>query len=490
MLPRILSIAAPSFVYATLIVLAYGLYRERKRFEWLMLAPAGAAFLAALLFIPSTHRLYPDEDIYIQIASNLAKAPVAQIAVLGGPDRIDVSTYYKEPSGFPVLLSFVFLLFGGGSEAAASVLARLMYAGSVAAIYVLAMAVVNDRRKAIFATIAFAAIPMAFWFSASSGTDAAASLFSTLGVMGIVLASGPLAVGGLAMAAQTRLEMIALMPLLLFAARIDKRWKVAGLALVSAEILHIVWVMTSLEPILAKAEHVESGFSIRYVLANAGADLQYVLRPWLFPTILLVLAAIAFFKWKDRNRLVLGLWIASLSAVYLVFYAGSFDVNPRYSIQIVGPLCVLASTAVSRKPVYALGILLVAVPWLFPMSDPQLVQTLRSDHDIAVEFAGKLDDDDLVLTPEPEVFLNHGIHAMNAIFTAERGTPFLQEQLGRYKRVWYFAGVRTGLRDTLQWNADQWVRANLELERVDFQEIRGLRISWYRLLKLVDRKAG
>src|SRR4051812_24923333 len=125
MLPRILSIASPVFVYAALAVLAYGLYLERRRFESVMLVPAAVALGASFLLIPAEHRLFFDEDIYINIASNLAKAPVAQITLLGGPDHVDVSTYYKEPSGFPVLLSILFFFTGPG-ESAAFVFARLM----------------------------------------------------------------------------------------------------------------------------------------------------------------------------------------------------------------------------------------------------------------------------------------------------------------------------------------------------------------------------
>ena len=42
MIPWILSIAAPLFVYASLALLIWGLYRERSKLEWLALAPAVA----------------------------------------------------------------------------------------------------------------------------------------------------------------------------------------------------------------------------------------------------------------------------------------------------------------------------------------------------------------------------------------------------------------------------------------------------------------
>src|SRR5262245_34938902 len=137
MLPRILSIMAPLFAWVTLVLLFWSLYKERHRCDWLMAALMGTAFLASLLFVPAEHRLFFDEDIYIRIASNLTRSPVAQLTLLGGPDRVDASTYYKEASGFPALLSLVFM-FAGSSERVAFLFARIIYAAAVGAIYLLA----------------------------------------------------------------------------------------------------------------------------------------------------------------------------------------------------------------------------------------------------------------------------------------------------------------------------------------------------------------
>src|SRR2546428_8547476 len=127
MIPSMLSLAGPLSVYATLVVLACGLWRERKKLEWFALVPAIVGLMASLIFLPPIHRLFFDEDIYISMATNLTKAPLARITMLGGPNDIEESVYYKEPSGWPVLLSFFFLL-AGPSEAMAFLAARLFFA--------------------------------------------------------------------------------------------------------------------------------------------------------------------------------------------------------------------------------------------------------------------------------------------------------------------------------------------------------------------------
>src|SRR5258705_11956149 len=134
MIPRILSIAGPVLVYVTLAFLVTGIWHERRKLEWLALAPAAAGLLASFVFLAPVHRLFFDEDAYISIAQNLTRAPVAQITLLGGAHDVQESSYYKEPPGWPVVLSLIFLITGR-SEAAAFIAARLFFAIAIAAVY-------------------------------------------------------------------------------------------------------------------------------------------------------------------------------------------------------------------------------------------------------------------------------------------------------------------------------------------------------------------
>jgi len=224
MLSRILSIAGPFWVYVTAGVLVYGIARERKRLEWLALAPALAGFIASALFLSPMHRLFFDEDLYINIASNLTRAPVNQVTVLGGPDDIQVSSYYKEPAGWPVLLSFAFLI-AGRSEIVAFWFARFLFALTIAAIYQLARELLPTQRQALAAAILFAAIPVCFWYSLSAGTDMPAALMAVLGMWGLAVGNGALAAAGFAFAAQTRMELLVLIPLVWLTPKISPKWR-------------------------------------------------------------------------------------------------------------------------------------------------------------------------------------------------------------------------------------------------------------------------
>ena len=142
-------------------------------------------------------------------------------------------------------------------------------------------------------------------------------------------------------------------------------------------------------------------------------------------------------------------WIGLLMSVYLVFYAGSFDLNPRYSIQIVVPLILLAVSSLrflSRVQRYPVVVALAGSLLFSNLSerpedrDPaSFVNVLASDHRRMVLIADDLGPDSIVLTTEPEVFLNHGIPAMNAVFATERPQA-VQAQSDKYGMVLYYSG--------------------------------------------------
>jgi hypothetical protein len=488
MIPRILSITAPLFVYVSLVVLGWALYRQRKKLDWFALIPALTGLAASFVFLEARHRLFYDEDIYIHIASNLSRVPIAQMTLLGGPDEILVSSYYKEPVGWPLCLSLVFLLTGA-TESAAFVASRLIYAIAIAAVYHLARELLPTRAQAFMAAAAFGSAPICFGFSVSPGTDIAAALFAALGMWGLASGNGALAAAGLALGASTRLELMILVPLLLVPKSILPRWKATGLALAGAALVHLLWVL-SIAPVLARAEHAEAAFSLRFAVHNLGANLKYLLNPFAFPA-LLTIAALVAFRGKALNGVRPGVRFsilggpAALLFVYLVFYAGSFSLNPRYAIQLLAPFSVLAA-AVFRWPVL---LVTLALPYLQPMKAPDDAMALAFDHQSAVEFASKLGTTDLIVTGEPEIFFNRGLHAMNNVYASERGDR-LAEQFVKYRRVWYHAGIRTNLEKTQYWSADRWVKSNYQLHLIEGRDIRGMRISFYQILpKTVDREA-
>jgi len=488
MLPRLLSIAGPLAVYASLAVLIYGLWRERHKFDWLALVPAIIGLAASFIFLEPIHRLFFDEDIYINIAGNLSHAPVSQVTVLGAPDEIQASSYYKEPPGWPVLLSLVFLVTGV-HEAVAFWVARIFYAIAIAAVFHLARQALKNRTQSLIAAVLFAATPVCFLFSPSAGTDITASAMSAIGMWGLLAANGPLAAAGIALAAQTRMELLILVPLVWLAKKIPRDWKLITVSLVAVEIVHVGWVL-SVAPMLERAERVPAAFSPRYVPQNLTTNAIHLLNPFTFFAIVTILALIACFRaWRTRGRglSLLAAQAAGLFCVYLTFYAGSFEINPRYSIQMLAPMTALAASLLTPKR--AILLLSVVLPYTRAYEFPGFVQTLAADHRLSAEFASQISPADLVVSAQAEMFLNHGRRAMN-VFYASAHKEQLEAEIGR-RKVWYHAGARTGASDTEDALADGWVKSNFELRLIRSQEIRGMRIAFYEmLLKSINRDAG
>ena len=63
---------------------------------------------------PNTHRLYYDEDIYLNIGQNIAKEGRTILCNYGNRQKCVEGIYNKQPNGYPFLMSFIF--FGGGEE--------------------------------------------------------------------------------------------------------------------------------------------------------------------------------------------------------------------------------------------------------------------------------------------------------------------------------------------------------------------------------------
>ena len=426
LIPRILSVLGPLLVYASLGLLLWSLFKNRERLDRHLPAVIALALVSSFVFVDTSHRLFFDEDIYIQIASNLSRAPVAQLTLLGSPETVEVSTYYKEPVGYPTLLGLLFAVTGT-SEGVAFHFARVLFSLAVGGVYLLARDNFRHPWMGWLAALAFVATPPVLEYSVSAGTDLGTVLFAVLGVWGLVSGAYPVAVAALALVAQMRLEAVVLTLFLLASPAIGRRWKLIGLALISGQLFHLGWVVSA-APAYASSVGVEAAFSPGYVPANFIGSLGYLLNGGRFPWGISVLAALALLAWGVRTlrspsrkdtRPQLGevyfvAWIGLMMAVYFAFYEGSFDLNPRSSIQIAVPMILLGMTALKlfntrQRVVVVIGL---AFTLLYSNLSPKppdqdhsiSVDNLAADHQRMEQIAADLGEGSIVIAGEPEVF--------------------------------------------------------------------------------------
>jgi hypothetical protein len=306
------------------------------------------------------------------------------------------------------------------------------------------------------------------------------------------------------------------------------KWKMAAGGLALFEIVHVAWVM-SVASTLERAEGVQTAFGFGHVVANLSDNIRYLFNPFDFPVMITVLAILSLWErtaatrsasptgrslerggrvrvsglrqflrpspgaLKARRLLPKGeallFWIAGLFAVYLVFYAGSFYTNTRYSIQIVAPLTVLAASFASR-PVLMVALLVSAlIPATRAYGSTPYVKALQADHQLSVRFAPHTEPDDLIISGVQEIFIDNGRPAINASFASTLGDR-LNEEIRKRRNVWYHSGVRANVPNSDEWRADRWVKSNFELHLIESHDINGFRISFYEVsTKRIDREA-
>jgi hypothetical protein len=291
------------------------------------------------------------------------------------------------------------------------------------------------------------------------------------------------------------MELLLLVPIALISPKIPHKWKMVAAGLALFEIVHVAWVM-SVVPVLERAEEVQSAFGIGHVGTNLWDNIRYLFNPSGFPIMVSVLAIASL--WEKAGAIArkrfptggaLAVWIFGLFAVYLCFYAGSFDTNTRYSIQIIAPLTVLAASF-AKRPVWIAALLVSAiVPATRPYVFTPYFQALEADHQLSVLFASRIQPDGLVVSGLQEIFINNGRRSINAAF-AQMNKGTLDDELQRRGKAWYHAGVRSNYENSDEWRADRWVKSNYELHLIDSHEVAGYRIEFYEiLLKNVHREA-
>ena len=490
-------------MYASLGLLLWALFKNRERLDRHVPVVIALALVTSFVFVDTSHRLFFDEDIYIQIASNLSRAPVAQLTLLGSPETVEVSTYYKDPVGYPTLLGLLFAVTGT-SEGAAFFFARVLFSLAVGSVYLLARDNSRQPWMGWLAALAFLATPPVLEYSVSAGTDLGTVLFAVLGVWGLVSGACPVAVAALALMAQMRLETVVLTLFLFASPSLGRRWKLIGLALISGQLFHLVWVLSA-APAYASSVGVEAAFSPGYVPANFIGSLGYLLDGGRCPWGISVLAALSLLSWGVRtlrsgsgadNRRWLGEfhfvgWIGLMTAVYLAFYEGSFGLNPRYSIQMVVPLILLAGTALKLFTTRGRVAVVIGVAFTLvysnlspkpPDQDHSVsVDNLAADHQRMARIAGDLGDDSIVIAGEPEVFLNHGVAALHAIFASER-PGLIGAQAGRYPRVRYYSDVHASVAGSENWRADRWIKSEYSLRLIESYAVGKGRSALYEVL--------
>ncbi len=305
---------------------------------------------------PHTHRLYYDEDIYLNIGQSIAKEGKAVTCNYGTPGKCIGGVYNKQPNGYPFLMSFVFL-FGGG-ETQAHILTAIISSLTIITVFLITYLLFENKKISIFSTLIFTLIPITIIWAPTTSSDTVFMFFSGLTIFAFLTyikindsKSLLFSISTLVYAVQIRPEgLIIIIPLiivLIFFKKnifesIQKKHFILLLIvfsiLIAPHIIHMNTVKdnswgTNQEKL--GTEHLEK---------NLDDNTMFFFENTRFPVAFTLLSLIGLALGKNwKKKIFLVTWFMIFFGLYLFFYAGSFNygVDVRFSLPMYIPVAIL-----------------------------------------------------------------------------------------------------------------------------------------------------
>lgn len=514
---------------------------------WLLLGLISISGLIVVMFVvPRSHRIYYDEDIYQNIAQNIAftkgtgshhgenyldslssfwKRFVGRAGMCNeGKNEYGEYTcirleYNKQPNGWPYVLSVGFRLFGV-HELVSFLTTNVIYLLSILTVFFLGYLLFNDYYPAIYASLIFALTPEVLIWSNTIAVEPSASFFSALAVLSILFFLKTrvqnvlfLSMVILAFAVQFRPEsmmIIVVIGLLFLLVGRDEIKK--GRFYLMLSILFILMI-----PHLVHLYAVKdlgwggSGpkFSFAHFERNFKVNFLFYLRNMRFPVIFTILFFLGIclksqvkisYLWK--KKLVVIAWFLLFWGIFIFFYAGSYNygADVRFSLLSSIPLSLFAGCGASffvsnikkRFNIFSFDYILTSVIIFSFISFLPFIRAItqeawaaRADHRFARQMAEVLPQGSIVLTHNPNMFLLWGKNAAQASLATEHRRYF-NRFFYRYKGgVYFHYNFWCNVNDKLQNSFCKNI-----LKRFDCTEVLSFKEKNYRyVLYKVERKS-
>lgn len=479
----------PLLLWLNLLCLAAGIWAARKIIaaQILSITPGSrkkiaAIFIAALLLrafvAPHTHRLYYDEDIYLNIAQNMVhdgKAVGTNFAMFYRDSYIRHDEFLnKQPNAYPALVSVVFLIFGV-SEKSALVLSIVLSSLTVLMVFLFTR-MLWDERIALWSSLFYSLIPVAIVWAPTTSTEPPMVFFTILTMYLFALSSQEREIGvtfaawmALAFTIQFRPEgVIFLLISLVFILFFDgwKSFREGRMILIfflfcALAAHHALHVLSFLHENWGAVD--KERFSTVYFAKNLKDNLGFFTRNMEFPVIFTLFALLGlgvhWKRWKEKSLMLL--WIVAFFMPFLFFYAGSFcyGVDVRFSLLLLCPLSILCGcgmetvrrlmerllpghSAGSYLAIFLVLLFLPHLPYIWTVHEESW--DARLDHDFIVRQARTLPADAVIFCHSPYVIiLNARRGALQSYYGSDAKTVDLvfeqSDHVYFYRDYWCYA---------------------------------------------------
>ncbi|NQT30245.1 MAG: glycosyltransferase family 39 protein [Candidatus Saganbacteria bacterium] len=441
---------------------------------------------------PDTHRVYFDEDIYANIAANIAADGRALKTNFGTPDQCYEGEYNKDPSGMPALIS-LFYSFLPVSEYLASRITVILTLLTAFLVFLLAYLLFKNELLSLFASGIFVLLPENIIWAPTIAAEPYFVFFAALTLLGILIYGRTqnnfallFSLLSLAYAAQVRPEgLLLLLPVefFLFFDR-DFSKKLSDKFFVGSWLLFLVFLLPQFATFAAFAGESWGAtrapmFSWVHFMGNFKANFAYFFENSRTPLLVSLLAIIGIFpfrKWfKEKGLLLITFFV--FFTIFLFFYAGSYNygTDVRFSLILNLPLTILAacgilllnSTLLKRVNSLALNFIwIILLVGSFVLVYPAIPigeesSNVRASHDYMVEVLSDLPENSYMLSYDPCIVVINGRKGAQTFYATRQDVMDRiyaeTDQVYFYKDIWsqippYSGKWRSLLKDyDLEW---------------------------------------
>jgi hypothetical protein len=484
----------------------------------LLILIAIAGILSTSLLAPRVHRLYYDEDIYNDIAQNIAYNKQAAMSNEGYYEnnelRVVEKEYNKQPPTYSYLISVVYRIFGV-KELFTFILNNIILGLTVIVIFLISFLLFKDIFASFTACLAYILIPVNLQWHNTCAVEPSTAFFTSLAVLAALLYvkyKKPVilffVVTSMAFSLGFRTEsylVVVLVGLILLIKEpgVFKRkelyaFAVLFLFLSSAILLHLY----SVRGMSWGAQGAK--ISLDYFRVNSYTNTVFYFNNMHFPLIFTIFGLIGLFSYKVsekiKDKLVLFVWFLIFWGIFLVFYAGSyrFGQDVRFSILSYVPISIFVGIGVSSlgnslehkiKPIKGILIFLIIFnfTWFLPFikAEGEEAWAARNDHRRAVEFAELLPVNSIVYTHTPNIFLLNKKNALQSS-SATYKSGSVERYLERFKGgVYVHHGYWSNVNDPVQRGFTQNILNKYNHETIKEHFYRDYK---YGLYKIVNKK--
>jgi hypothetical protein len=405
------------------------------------------------------HRLFFDEDVYANMATNLVGGYGPNVTRRNGPQG-EVALH-KWPVGFPTIAAVGVAIHGAerGPTDVNGVLAVLTALLCLVALRTLGL----SDWLASAATAAYVLFPLVGPWYRSGSSEPLALLLALSAWVALVLAEkarhdNPQSFGAIALlsgflAPLVRLEAVAALPFVLVWTWPTRPWRGRlGAVGLSAVALTLLGLHLSRLPQYYLSGRPESSFGLSHILPNIHSNLRFLLASGGFILLGPGLAGLAMLVFRANSeislrRLVLRLWLLLLgpAMVLLPYSAGAYGRpgNSRFLLSLFLPaamtlgLALRQITQAAKWPIQLAASLLppalalTALP--MSLSAFSLTDSPAREHEWVVNVALALPKDSFVISAVPYVWANQGqftsSHLEDGLAVASRRPVYVHEGL-------------------------------------------------------------